>query len=105
MFICFRIKSEPYRITRKRDIAKIVDGLSRRGGKEVVKTSQDVPGSVFYSDIAEKVKLRRNAKQKSVIELENVSDTCNGVFQTVKENVNDCNSDSMRVQVGVNFIM
>lgn len=60
-----------------------------------------MPGSVFYSDIAEKVKLRRNAKQKPVIELENVSDTCNGVFQTVKENVNDSNLDSMRVQVGI----
>lgn len=97
-----QIKSEPYRITRKRDIAKIVDGLSRKGGKEVVKTSQDVPGSVFYSDIAEKVKLRRNAKKKSVIELENVSDTCNGVFQTVKQDVDDSNSDSMRVQLTIN---
>ena len=60
-----------------------------------------MPGSVFYSDIAEKVNLKRNAIHKPVIELEKVSNTCNGVFHTVKENVNDSNLDSMRVQVGM----
>lgn len=76
-----------------------MDGLSRKGGKEVVKTSADLPESTYYSDIAERVMMRRNAKQKSVIEIENVSDTCNGVFQTVKQNENDSNSESIKVQV------
>lgn len=76
-----------------------MDGLSRKGGKEIVKTSADLPESTYYSDIAERVMMRRAAKEKSVIELENVSDTCNGVFQTVKQSINDANTESIRVQV------
>ena len=80
-----------------------MDGLNKKGGREVVKTSADLPESTYYSDIAERVMMRRNAKQKAVIELENVSDTCNGVFQTVKQTMNDTNSESIRVQVSSLF--
>lgn len=99
MYYISRKKLDSIKLTKKRDITEIVAGLNRRGGKEVVRTSEDVPGSIFYSDIAERVMMRRNARQKTVVELENVNDSSSSVFQTLKGHDSDCSVDSMKIQV------
>ncbi|KAL0275671.1 UNVERIFIED_CONTAM: hypothetical protein PYX00_003460 [Menopon gallinae] len=72
-----RKKLDPVKLTKKRDITEIVAGLSRR----------------------ERVMMRRNARQKTVVELENVNDSSSSVFQTLKGHDYNCSVDSMKIQL------